>query len=176
MAEQIITLAGYLITVKTERGQMSTHGVRLWLLDLSAIRKKSQHPESGHSIPNNLQIPDIQKRASSLVAQWSRIHLPVQATRVWSLIWDDPTCCTATNPVHHIYWARDPQQEKPPEWEALTPQVEKSPCSRKDPAQPKINKIIKLFRRKMWEDLTFHIFIDSNILTICYMKKIKTQA
>ena len=42
----------------------------------------------------------------SLVVQWSRIHLTLQETRAQSLVWEDPTCCRATKPVHHTYWAR----------------------------------------------------------------------
>ena len=42
---------------------------------------------------------------ASLVAQWLRIHLPMQGTRVRSLIQEDPTCRGATNPVLHNYWA-----------------------------------------------------------------------
>ena len=42
---------------------------------------------------------------TSLVAQWLRIHLLMQGTRVQSLIWEDPTCCEATKPMHHNYWA-----------------------------------------------------------------------
>ena len=58
--------------------------------------------------------------------------------------------CAATtepsSPRSHV-----PQQEKPAQWEACTPQGERSPCSsqrerslssNKDPAQPKINKYI----------------------------------
>ena len=76
---------------------------------------------------------------TSLVAQWLRICLPMQGTRVRSLVWEDPTCRGATGPLHHNYWAcalepmshnywahmpraHSPQQEKPPEWEACTPQ------------------------------------------------------
>ena len=33
---------------------------------------------------------------ASQVAQWSRICLPMQETQVWSLIWEDSTCCRAT--------------------------------------------------------------------------------
>ena len=94
----------------------------------------------------------------------------MQETRVWSLIWEDPTCQGATKPMCHNYWAcalepgsrnywaheataeaRAPQ-EKPPQWEACAPQLESSPCylqlekspsTSEDPAQPKINKIIK---------------------------------
>ena len=42
---------------------------------------------------------------TSLVAQWLRIRLPMQGTRIWSLVWEDPTCHGATKPVHHHYWA-----------------------------------------------------------------------
>ena len=33
-----------------------------------------------------------------------RVHLPMQETQVWSLVWEDPTC-GATKPMHHDYWA-----------------------------------------------------------------------
>ena len=42
---------------------------------------------------------------TSLVAQWLRIRLPMQGTRVRSLIQEDPTCRVATKPVRHNYWA-----------------------------------------------------------------------
>ena len=42
---------------------------------------------------------------TSLVAQWLRIHLPMQGTWVRSLVWEDPTCCGATKPLCHNYWA-----------------------------------------------------------------------
>ena len=44
-------------------------------------------------------------QGSSLVAQWLRIHLPTQGTRVRTLLWEDPTCCRATKPARHNYWA-----------------------------------------------------------------------
>ena len=40
---------------------------------------------------------------TSLVAQWLRIHLPMQGTRVQALDLEDPTCHGATGPVHHNY-------------------------------------------------------------------------
>ena len=80
--------------------------------------------------------------------------MPMQETRVWPLVWEDPTCHRATKPVHHNYWActlepedRDywahvpqllncvcsracaPQQEKPPQRQALASQLESSPRS-----------------------------------------------
>ena len=59
-----------------------------------------------------LSTPNYQKIAikiknlpwgTSLVAQWLRIHLPMQGTRVRSLIQEDPTCHGAAKPVRHNY-------------------------------------------------------------------------
>ena len=70
---------------------------------------------------------------TSLVAQWLRICLPVQGTRVRSLVQEDPTYHGATKPVCQNYWActttteacapraHAPQQEKPLLWEACAP-------------------------------------------------------
>ena len=81
-----------------------------------------------------------------LVAQWLRIRLPVQKTRVRALVREDPTCRRATKPMRHNYGAhaqdcelqllspcattteahvpraRAPQQEKPLRREARAPQ------------------------------------------------------
>ena len=109
---------------------------------------------------------------ASLVAQWLRIHLPMQGTRVRGLVREDPTCRGATNPVRHNNWAcalepmshkslssrattteahvpraRAPQQEKPPQWGAHTPQQRVAPArhnyrkpvhSNEDSMQPKV--------------------------------------
>ena len=40
---------------------------------------------------------------ASLVAQWLRIRLPMQGTRVRALVWEDPTCHGANRPVSHNY-------------------------------------------------------------------------
>ena len=50
---------------------------------------------------------------TSLVAQWLRIRLPMQGTRVWALVQEDLTCRGATKPVRHNYWAHTPQVLKP---------------------------------------------------------------
>ena len=42
---------------------------------------------------------------ASLVAQWLRVCLPMQGTRVRALVWEDPTCRGATGPVSHNCWA-----------------------------------------------------------------------
>ena len=41
---------------------------------------------------------------ASLMTQWLRLCLPMQGTRVWSLVREDPTCHGAAKPVHHNYW------------------------------------------------------------------------
>ena len=41
---------------------------------------------------------------TSLVLQWIRIHLSMQGTQVWSLVWEDSTCCGTTKPLCHNYW------------------------------------------------------------------------
>ena len=93
---------------------------------------------------------------ASLETQWLRIQLPVQETWVLSLVWENPTCHVAFQPMHHNYSARalEPsscicwahmlkllksappkacplQQEKPQQIEALTLQLESSPHSPK---------------------------------------------
>ena len=40
---------------------------------------------------------------TSLVAQWLRIRLPMQGTRVRALVREDPTCRGATKPVRYNY-------------------------------------------------------------------------
>ena len=77
----------------------------------------------GHRFPSEEEDP-----GTSLGVQWSRISLPMQGAKVWSLVWEDST-------RHGATWVRAPQlrkppgpkagapqQEKPPEWEGLAPQ------------------------------------------------------
>ena len=117
---------------------------------------------------------------ASLVAQWLRIHLPVQGTWVRALVQEDPTCRGAAKPVCHNSWActLDPVSHNywsPHAWslcsttrEATTmrsphPATKSSPCSpqlekaraqqqRSNTAKNKINKFIK---KKKW--LFYHV-------------------
>ena len=41
----------------------------------------------------------------SLQVQWLGIRLPMQGTRVRSLVWEDATCFGATEPMSHNYWS-----------------------------------------------------------------------
>ena len=79
---------------------------------------------------------------TSLVVQQIWTHLPMQGTRVRSLVWEDPTRRRATKPEHYSYWvhelqlltpvrlepfSRTPQQAEPPQWEAHAPQWRVAP-------------------------------------------------
>ena len=63
--------------------------------NLSRLKQKNE----------KLQKDDFKKKCTwaSLVAQWLRIRLPMQGTRVGALLREDPTCCGATKPMHHNY-------------------------------------------------------------------------
>ena len=64
---------------------------------------------------------------TSLVAQWLRIHLPTQETRVRSLVWEDPTCRGETKPVRQNYWACALEPASHNYW-AHVPQLLKAAC------------------------------------------------
>ena len=57
--------------------------------------------ERVHPIP--LEATGIELDRTSVVAQWLRIRLPMQGTRVRALVREDPTCRGVTKPVHHNY-------------------------------------------------------------------------
>ena len=78
---------------------------------------------------------------TSLVVQWLRIHLPMQGTRVWALIQEDPTCCGATKPVCHNYWACALEPMSHNYW-AHMPQLLKPTC-----LEPMLHKK----RSQQWE-------------------------
>ena len=74
------------------------------------------------------------------MAQWLRIHLPMQGTWVQALVWEDPTCRRATKPrVPQLLSlcattteSRMPracalQQEKPPQLKACALQQRVAP-------------------------------------------------
>ena len=95
---------------------------------------------------------------ASLVAQWLRIHLPMQGTWVRALAQEDPTCRGATKPVRHNYWgcalepvshnywARVPRARAPQQRKATTM---RSPCTatKRTPGSPHLEKACKQQRR-----------------------------
>ena len=83
------------------------------------------------SISSSLKL----RMGASLVAQWLRICLPMQGTRVRALVWEDPICRGAAGPVSHDYWACASgacasQQERPRQWEARAPRWRVAPACR----------------------------------------------
>ena len=113
------------------------------------IQPKLRHRKCPSQKPLASQIKRLLYRAS-LVAQWLRVCLPMQGTRVRALLWEDPTCRGATRPVSHNYWACAsgacaPQQERPRRWEARAPRWRVAPTRHswrrpshrnEDPTQP----------------------------------------
>ena len=61
--------------------------------------------ESGGGIKGKKLLKGLKSKAAgaSLVAQWQRIHLPMQETGIESLNQEDPIFHRATKPVHHSY-------------------------------------------------------------------------
>ena len=89
-----------------------------WLVPSTPVRDKLAfasalpRPQAPHAVRAACHRPTgvarareglkLQRRAS-LVAQWLRIRLPLQGTRVRALVREDPTCRGATKPVRHNY-------------------------------------------------------------------------
>ena len=95
---------------------------------------KTARSKTGCILHDSIYIK-FKKMQTSLVVQWIRILLSAQGTRVQPLVQEDTTCCGATKPVCHNYWARVPraralQQEKPLQWKALTSQWRVAPACR----------------------------------------------
>ena len=77
----------------------------LTLADLEALHKQEVKANVELS-PVWLNIEGVLQnpcRGTSLVAQWLRIHLSMQGTRVRALVREGPTCYRATKPVCHNY-------------------------------------------------------------------------
>ena len=88
-----------------------------------------------YSNQDSMVLVQKQTHRAFLVAQWLRICLPMQGTRVRAPVWEDPTCRGATRPVSHNYWACAsgacaPQQERLRQWEARAPWWRVAPARR----------------------------------------------
>ena len=122
---------------------------------------------------------------TSLVAQWLRVRLPMQGTRVRALVREDPTCHGATKPVCHNYWACALEPVSPNYWsqcstirEATTMrsthtatkssprslQLQKATCSNEDPMQPKINWLIKKKEKKKKTKAAYEVKVYTVLL------------
>ena len=77
---------------------------------MSQMKEQDKTPEkplNGDRQPSRKRIQNNDSEdnpgGTSLVAQWLRIHLPMQGTWVRALVQEDPTCRSATKPVRHNY-------------------------------------------------------------------------
>ena len=83
---------------------------------------------------------------ASLVAQWLRICLPMQGTRVRALVWEDPTCRGAAKPVSHSYWACASGACAPPTREAAMVRGPRT-AMKSGPRLPQLEKALAQKRR-----------------------------
>ena len=93
-----------------------------------------------------------QPSETPLVVQWLRICLPMQGSRVQSLVQKDPTCLRAAKPMSHGAWALEPvlwnkrrhHSEKPEHCNQRVAPAHrnwrKSTCSNEDSVQQKEKK------------------------------------
>ena len=105
------------------------------------------------------------------MAQWLRICLPMQGTRVRALVWEDPTCRGATRPVSHNYWACASGACAPQREAAIVRgprtamksgphllQLEKALAQKRRSNTAKINKLI-IFLKNYWVPTIYYIEI-----------------
>ena len=91
-----------MLRLRQVAGQGSAQG--LYLLPDGHFRaKKRLACRKEESFPALLTLGPEELLRASLVVQWLRIHLPMQETRVLSLMREDPTCRGAIKPVRHNY-------------------------------------------------------------------------
>ena len=67
---------------------------------LLSIMDRTTRQEDQQELEN---VSTIKSNRASLVAQWLRVCLLMQGTRVRALVWEDPTCHGAAGPVSHNY-------------------------------------------------------------------------
>ena len=87
-------------------------GAQIWWASISVSGGKARNGEDNPGEPGFFFFFFHWISWTSLAVQWIRIHLPMQETWVWSLVWDYPTCHRAAKPMCHSYWALAPQQEE----------------------------------------------------------------
>ena len=89
----------------TAKGMGLIPGQGTKTLQAAWFSQKKKRKKKKKEFYNQKIYPSKMKERASLVAQWLRIRLPMQGTRVQALVWEDPTCRRATKPVRHNYWA-----------------------------------------------------------------------
>ena len=90
-----------LVSLERNRPQyVHQHG---WIAKIVTLHQRGQTRSRIYLLTLFMWSSRRGKTGASLVAQWLRICLPMQGTRVRALVWGDPTCRGATRPVSHDY-------------------------------------------------------------------------
>ena len=92
-------LRGKFIAIKSYLKEQETSQIN----NLKQLEKEEQKIPKVSRRKEIIKIRSGINERASLVAQWLRICLPMQGTRVRALVWEDPTCRGATGPVSHNY-------------------------------------------------------------------------
>ena len=92
--------------ISWQSGFVGLHSAMVWILSClwwvvhNTDRKREEKTAQGTEFSGPVAENKTEESRTSLVVQWLGIHQPLQGTRVWSLVWEDPTCLGATQPVH----------------------------------------------------------------------------
>ena len=78
------------------------HDIITWRILKRPCKRAHQWNQHCCRIPK--EYTEISCRAS-LVAQWLKIHVPMQGTQLCSLVWEDSICHGATKPTCQNYWS-----------------------------------------------------------------------
>ena len=90
------------------RGFALSSGLDLELLVVSCLQYRQEEGKD-KTAQRTLEFSGLvaesktEESRASLVVQWIRIHQPMQGTQVRALVWEDPTCLGAAQPMHPKY-------------------------------------------------------------------------
>ena len=72
-----------------------------WEIHVTGVHGDCVARDKPRKVSRSKSIKEYARWGASLVAQWLRICLLMQGTRVRALVWEDPTCHGAAGPVSH---------------------------------------------------------------------------
>ena len=108
-AGRLWVLGGTIVKIMTAVSNASKGRCEQWVRMKKQIKTAGEKDNSiqvsmclEESVAISIKVKNIPP-GTSLVAQWLRICLPMQGTRVRSLVREDPTCRGATKPLCHNY-------------------------------------------------------------------------